>query len=484
MLRFYNTLTNHRDPFEPLVEGRVGLYTCGPTVYDHAHIGNFRTYVWEDLLKRYLVWRGFEVLHVMNITDVDDKTIKGAGEQGVELDDYTRPYIDAFFEDLDALRIDRADEYPRATRHVPQMVDLVKRIVEAGHTYESDGSIYFRISSFPAYGRLSGVDVNQVRPGARVDSDEYEKEDVRDFVLWKAAKEGEPSWDTEVGVGRPGWHIECSAMAMAYLGETFDIHTGGVDNIFPHHENEIAQAECGTGKPFVKTWLHSAHLIVDGEKMSKSLGNFHTLRDLLDRGADPRIIRYMLLSTHYRKPLNFTFDGLEQAGAALQRVDDMLHRLGTATPPEREDPETAEAVAAALEAFREDMDDDLNVSAGLAAVFDLVRAANAAMDEDRLGEASRLAVLQAIEDLDSVFAVFDAAGRAVHEATLTLEGGAERRVVSEAPLDDGLLEELRGREEARARKDWQAADEVRDRLAAGRGLTLEDAPDALHVRRG
>src|SRR5258705_4462847 len=330
-LRFYNTLTRQDEEFVPLRAGEVRLYTCGPTVYDYAHIGNFRTYLWEDLLRRYLRYRGYRVTQAMNLTDVDDKTIANAREAGLTLEDYTRKYIHAFFEDVEALGIEKAEHYPRATAYIPQMARLIRRLQDKGHLYDSRGSLYFRISTFPGYGRLSGVDPAAAAGQTRIDSDEYEKDNPRDFAVWKAARDDEPSWDTEVGRGRPGWHIEFSAMSMELLGETFDIHTGGVDNVFPHHENEIAQSEAATGKPFVRYWMHAAHLIVDGEKMSKSKGNFHTLRDLAARGFDLRAIRYLLLSVHYRKPLNFTFEGLSQCAAALGRLDDLSLRLDAVT---------------------------------------------------------------------------------------------------------------------------------------------------------
>ena len=333
MIRFHNTLSRCKEEFRPLVDGEVRLYTCGPTVYDYAHIGNFRAYVWEDLLRRYLKASGYRVTQVMNITDVDDKTIRGAREAGASLEEFTARYIEAFFEDLDALGIERAEHYPRATRHIPEMIALIERLHETGHAYESKGSHYFRLDSFPTYGRLARLDREGMIENFRVDSDEYEKSDVRDFVLWKARKEGEPCWETPLGPGRPGWHVECSAMSMKYLGESFDIHTGGADNVFPHHENEIAQSEAATGKRFVRTWMHCAHLVVNGEKMSKSKGNFYTLRDLQRQGHDPQAIRYLLVSQHYRKPLNFTLDGIAWAAANLNRLGDCRRRLREPAPP-------------------------------------------------------------------------------------------------------------------------------------------------------
>ncbi|HSL84675.1 MAG TPA: cysteine--tRNA ligase, partial [Thermoanaerobaculia bacterium] len=311
---FYDTMERRLVHLHPVEEGRVGLYTCGPTVYGHVHIGNLRTFLFEDLLRRALAYLGYRVTQVMNLTDVDDKIIAGAREAGLSIDEYTAPFIEAFFRDLDTLHAERVEHYPRATEHVPEMIALVERLLERGYAYQADGSVFFRIASDDDYGRLSRIDPSQVRRGERVAADEYDKEDARDFVLWKASKPGEPSWDSPWGPGRPGWHVECSAMSMKYLGETFDIHTGGVDNIFPHHENEIAQSESATGDTFVRHWLHAEHLLVDGQKMSKSLGNQYTLGELVERGADPRALRYLFLSVHYRQKLNFTFDSLEAAG--------------------------------------------------------------------------------------------------------------------------------------------------------------------------
>ena len=327
MLRLHNTLTGNEEELRTIEEGVVRLYTCGPTVYDYAHIGNFRTFVFQDLLRRYLVYRGLRVKHVMNITDVDDRIIQNAHAQGMSLKDYTEKYTQAFFEDSRTLRIELPELMPRATAHIPEMVALIKRLEEKGYTYRKDGSIYFSISRFKDYGKLSKADFSGIQAGARVDTDKYDKENARDFALWKAPKEGEDFWETEIGPGRPGWHIECSAMSMKYLGETFDIHCGGADLVFPHHENEIAQSEAATGKPFVHYWLHPEFLIVEGEKMSKSLGNQFTLRDLLAKGPAPEAIRYLLLSVHYRRQLNFTWDGLQQAEASLQRLEEFVLRM-------------------------------------------------------------------------------------------------------------------------------------------------------------
>ena len=329
-LKLTNTLGGKLEPFEPLEEGHVRMYTCGLTVYNRGHIGNFRTFVSQDVLRRYLRYKGLEVTQVMNFTDVDDKTIVGARAAGLGLREYTQRYIDYFFEDCETLNIQKAEHYPRATdqEYLDAMVELVQKLDARGHTYKSDGSIYFKVDSLPDYGKLSKVDVAGMQAGARVDSDDYDKENARDFVLWKASKQGEDSWDTAIGPGRPGWHLECSAMGMKILGETFDLHAGGVDLIFPHHENEIAQSEGATGKPFVRHWMHTEFLLVEGEKMSKSKGNQFTVKDLIDEGYSPMAIRYLLMSVYYRQQLNFTRGGLDQAATAIRRVDDFLDRLG------------------------------------------------------------------------------------------------------------------------------------------------------------
>jgi len=453
-VRFFNTMSRRLEPFVPQAERKVSMYTCGPTVYDHAHIGNFRCYVWEDALRRFLKHRGFAVTQVMNITDVDDKTIRNAAAAGVSLDDYTGPYIDGFFEDLDALNIERAEVYPRATRHVPEMVAICRRLIERDHTYESQGSLYFKIATLPDYGKLSHIDLAGILPGARVESDEYEKDDARDFVLWKARKGDEPHWVTELGDGRPGWHLECSAMSMKYLGDSFDIHTGAVDNIFPHHENEIAQSEAATGRPFVRYWMHCEHLIVDGEKMSKSKGNFFTLRDLLARGLEPRAIRYFLLSAHYRKQLNFTLEGVRQASAALTRLDDFADRL------DREPPGRGGSLAGALAQigprFEAAMDDDLNTAEALGATFDLLRETNAALDR---GEGTAA-------DRESVAAFF---------TRFRYLFGVPRRQVDLTSEVESLI---RRRDEARGRRDFATADRIRGELR-DMGIVIEDTPQGV-----
>jgi cysteinyl-tRNA synthetase len=466
-IRFYNTLGRRLERFEPRVAGEVGLYTCGPTVYNFAHIGNLRTFLFEDLLKRALVFLGYRVRHVMNLTDVDDKTILGAEQQGVSLDEFTEPYIEAFFQDLTTLNVVPADHYPRATRHLDEMIRIIAALIERGHAYQSEGSVWFRIGSDPDYGKLSGARLDQARVGERVASDDYETEDVRDFVLWKGAKPGEPAWDSPWGPGRPGWHIECSAMSAVFLGETFDVHCGGVDNIFPHHENEIAQSECATGKPFVRYWLHSEHLIVDGKKMSKSLGNFYTLRDLLERGASARAIRYLLISVHYRQKLNFTFEGLQGAASALKRIDELRFRLRHASQRGPAAAGVAARVEEFLARFRAALADDLNISLALAALFDFVRDANKAIEAGELGEGDAARIEDALRSADSVLGV------------LEMDAGVG---AADGPGDEEIETKIAERNEARKRRDFARADAVRDELAAS-GVVLEDTPQGTRWKR-
>jgi len=460
-MKIYNTIHRCVEEFHPLDPGRVRIYTCGPTVYDYAHIGNFRSYVWEDLLRRSLKLAGFAVTQVMNITDIEDKILARMQAERLTLEQATEPYIQAFFEDLDTLRIERAERYPRATEHIPEMIALAERLRDRGHTYESQGSLYFRIDSFPAYGRLSHLDCRELRVGARVDCDEYEKDDARDFVLWKAHKEGEPFWPSPFGDGRPGWHLECSAMSIKYLGESFDLHTGGVDNIFPHHENEIAQSEAATGRPFVRYWMHACHLMVDGEKMAKSKGNFYTLRDLVGRGHDPRAIRMLLLSTHYRTPLNFTVAGLAQAAAEVRRLEDFSARIDAAAPPAGRDEEFERRVDRASVEFRESLEDDLNISGALGAVFRLVRDGHAALDRGELPEGTRAHLRAAVDRMDGVLAV--------------VRGPAEE-------LEPEIVELVGARTAARARRDFAESDRIRDRLL-DLGVVVEDTPDGVRVKR-
>jgi len=466
---FFNTLGRSPQPLEPLVPGEIRLYTCGPTVYGHVHIGNLRAFMFEDILRRALKYLGYRVTQVMNITDVDDKVIKGAREAGVSLDDFTQPFIDSFFRDLDTLHVERAEEYPRATRHVPEMIELVRRLMENGYAYKSDGSVFFRIAADEDYGRLSGVDLTQVRQGERVSNDEYEKEDVRDFVLWKGAKPDEPSWDSPWGPGRPGWHIECSAMGMRYLGETFDIHSGGVDNIFPHHENEIAQSESATGKEFVRHWLHADHLIVDGEKMSKSLGNQYTLPELLERGFDPRAIRYLYLSVHYRKKLNFTFQSLADAEGALRRIDEMWFRLAHAKESKEIESALEEPAHRLDREFKAALADDLNTSEALGALFIFLKQVNVTIEEGRLASGDRQRVREVLGRVDRVLGVLDPE---------EWERDGTAGALSDQEIETLVVERTGAREE----RDFARADEIRDRLTEA-GIVVEDTADGARWKR-
>lgn len=461
----FNTLSRQTEVFTPLKEGAVGMYTCGPTVYNFAHIGNFRAYIFEDLLRRYLQFAGYRVNQVMNLTDVDDKTIRNSRAQNVPLRAFTAIYKKAFFDDLKTLNVQPAEQYPAATDHVPEMIALIRILEEKGYAYRSeDGSVYFSIAKFGNYGKLAHLDMSGLQAGARVAQDEYEKENLADFALWKAWDEadGDVVWDSPWGRGRPGWHIECSAMSMKYLGESFDIHTGGVDNIFPHHEDEIAQSEAVTGKPFSKYWMHCAHLVVDGRKMSKSLGNFYTLRDIIDRGFTGREIRYVLIATHYRQSLNFSFDALHGARAALARLDEFRSRLrtlaGSAQPSSAVVPDW---VGQARGAFVEAMNDDLNISKALAALFDLVHDGNKRMDAGTVTPEQAAAVESCLAELDRVLGFLQA------ETT--------------GP-DSELMDLAQQRLAARKSKNWAEADRIRDVLAA-KGWEVQDTPEGPKLKR-
>jgi cysteinyl-tRNA synthetase len=461
---FFNTLSRRKEEFVPLKEGQVRMYTCGPTVYDYAHIGNYRAYIFEDLLRRYLKYRGFQVTQVMNITDVDDKSIAGVRRTGLSLEEYTSKYKKAFFEDLDALRIQRAEHYPEATKHIDEMVALVQRLQERGVVYEAEGSLYYRISSFPEYGKLSHMRLDELKSGHRISADEYEKEQVSDFALWKGWEEqdGDVFWETPLGKGRPGWHIECSAMSMKYLGETFDIHTGGVDNIFPHHENEIAQSEAATGKPFVRYWLHNEHLIVEGQKMSKSLGNQYTLRDLLKKGHDLVAIRYLLMSTHYRQQLNFTFNGLEGSANALRRIQDFLNNVSLASS-EKDHPELDDILEEGRQGFERHMDDDLNISGALGSLFTMIGRVNKLMPEEGLSPADAQRIKGLMARFGEVLGVMEPSAP---------KGGAQLEQIEKL---------VRQRQRARAQKDWAKADRCRDKLLQDHGIILEDRAEGTAV---
>ncbi|MHB8542213.1 MAG: cysteine--tRNA ligase [Candidatus Acidiferrales bacterium] len=464
-----NTLTNRKEPFAPLHPGEVRMYTCGPTVYDYAHIGNYRTFVFQDILRRFLRSRGFQMNHVMNMTDVDDRIIQNAAEKKISIFDYTAKYIQAFKDDMAALSLETPEHLIRATDHIDDMVALIERLDGKGLTYRSDGSIYYRISKFPNYGKLSKVDLSGIQAGARVEVDRYEKADARDFALWKSPKPGEHFWDTRIGPGRPGWHIECSAMAMKYLGDTLDIHTGGVDLAFPHHENEIAQSEAATGHPFVRYWLHAEHLITDGEKMSKSLGNFYTLRDLLKKGHKPSTVRYLLASVPYRRQLNFTSDSIQQAASSVERLRNFVLRLKEGKFPSgsRSDIQTRSQKAEAD--FDAGLADDLNTAVALAAIFDLVRDVNTAIDRGEFHEQDVPHVMAAMKKFDGIFAVIED-NDAAKLATLGFESGDSQMSAAEI---DALVAE---RQQARKERNFKRADGIRQELAE-RGILLEDTRD-------
>jgi cysteinyl-tRNA synthetase len=465
-LRLRDTLTGAVRPLEPLEPGHVRMYSCGPTVYGPAHIGNFRSFLFADVLVRYLRYGGLRVTWVMNITDVDDKIIRGASEAGVTIGELASTWVERFQGDAAALRMSQPDILPRATEHIDGMVGLIQTLLDGGHAYRTDdGSIFFRIASWPTYGRLARLDPSQLRTTERVEADEYGKADVRDFALWKGPKPGEPSWDTAIGPGRPGWHIECSAMSMAYLGPSFDIHTGGVDLIFPHHEDEIAQSEAATGEQFVRTWLHCAHLRLGGAKMAKSVGNISRVMDLLEAGVSARALRYALISVHYRQGLEYSEASLDAATAAIERLDALVASL-EAYREERADASDLDAVlAAARSGFETALDDDLNVSAALAAVFDLVRELNRRLADRAISTGDAVRALAFLRDLDAVLGILpDQPDHAADD------------------LPAGARELLDAREAARASRDWSASDRLRDELLAI-GVAVEDTRDGQRSRR-
>lgn len=465
MLRFHNTLTNQLEDFTPLSGNTVKMYICGPTVWNFAHIGNFRTFIFGDVLSRYLRFKGYDLTHVMNLTDVDDRIINESAKRNISIDEMTAPFIEAFWEDLDALNCRRPDIAPRATEHIQEMIEIIETLLENGHAYESEGSIYYRISAFPEYGKLSKINFAGNIAGAseRVDTDKYEKEDARDFALWKLVDDEEKTgWDASFGRGRPGWHIECSAMSMKYLGETFDIHAGGIDLQFPHHENEIAQSEGATGKLFSKYWLHGEFLKIDGEKMAKSLGNEFTFRDIQGKGFSANAIRYLLLSVPYDKQLNFTFEGLQGAETTVERLKQFRRLVTEATAEEGAGDKVKTAVEKSLQDFEAAMDDNLNTSVALAAVHNLVREVNTVLANDSLSAEDKTAVLEAVEKFDSVLGIF----------------GAEEAVILDAEIEQ-MIEE---RQEARRQRDFARSDEIRD-LLLDKGIVLEDTKEGVRWKR-
>lgn len=471
-LTFYNSLTNQKEEFIPLAsDKRVTIYSCGPTVYNFAHIGNFRAYIFSDLINRTLSYLGYKTQLIMNITDIDDKTIKNSVAENLSLRDYTDPYIKAFHEDIAALKIEKAFKNPRATDYVPEMIKMIDILKEKGHTYEVDGSTYFRISSFPNYGKLSNLDLSELKAGAgkRVAADEYEKEDVCDFVLWKGyvPEDGENVWDSPFGKGRPGWHIECSAMSTKYLGDTIDIHTGGMDNRFPHHENEIAQTECVTGKPFVRFWMHCSHLMVNNQKMSKSLGNFYTLRDLFAKGYSPEPIRYLLLASHYRNYLNFTLNGLEDASKNIKKINAFIEFLieteRTSIIPEISEAENELLTSKAVK-FKDSLEDDLNTSGALGSIFELIKGVHQLQTPPSKEFASQ--ALAFMKGVNQIFNVFSFESKK--------NEGTDHSDSEQFP--EGLQQLLDARKEARATKQWALSDTLRDQIASEYNFIVKDSP--------
>lgn len=468
MIKFYNSLTRQKEEFKPMNEKEVGMYSCGPTVYNYAHIGNFRAYIFSDLVRRVLEDYGYNVKLVMNLTDVDDKTIRNSKENHISLSEYTKKYKEAFFEDIKTLRIKPATVNPSATEHINEMIDIIKLLEKNGHTYEADGSIYFKISTFPEYGELANLDKQELKEGAsgRVSSDEYDKENASDFVLWKAYTEedGDVYWDSPFGKGRPGWHIECSAMSCKYLGKHFDIHTGGVDNKFPHHENEIAQNEAAFNEKFVNYWLHCEHLIVDGEKMSKSKGNFYTLRDLLNKGLSAEAIRYSLMNSHYRKQLNFTIEGINQSQSAIDRVNDLIFRLKDVNKTDADDSAVMKELEEANKNFFESIYDDLNVSEALGVFFSFIKSINISFDS--INVSSRDAIIKFIERVNNIINCFNMNGEK------EIESSEEEKI-------NKLIEE---RTLAKKEKNYKKADEIRDELNS-MGIEIMDTPNGVRWKR-
>lgn len=489
-LRLFNTLTGQVEPLAPADGKALRMYACGPTVYDYGHIGNFRTFLHVDVLRRFLLLTGVAVRHVMNITDVDDKIIRNASEAGIPIGEYTATYEQAFYEDLDALKIQQPEDLPRATQHIPRMVELVEKLAAAKAAYKTeDGSWYFRLAAFPGYGKLSKKDLSGMEDGARVDVDEYEKDSARDFALWKAVKPGDTAWDTAIGRGRPGWHLECSAMAMEYLGESFDLHAGGEDLMFPHHENEIAQSETATHKPFARHWMHVRFLLVEGRKMSKSEGNFYTLRDLLLKGYKASAIRLALISVPYGHQLNFTFDGLTDATNAIERLRTFHQRLTSTSFAPGDNPMLQELAKKAQADYMAALANDLNTAEARAPIFDLVRAGNTAMDQGQLLAGDRDAILRVLSDFDAVFDVIrDDDAEPTRRALAWAEGAG--RMADVAPevrerlaLGDEAIETLVAeRTQAKKQRNFARADQIRNELAA-KGVVIEDSKDGVRWKR-
>jgi cysteinyl-tRNA synthetase len=463
--KIFNTLTRKKEIFRPLKNREVRMYTCGPTVYDYAHIGNFRTYVWQDLLRRWLKFKGFKVKQVMNLTDVDDKTIKGSRAEGIPLQKFTEKYTKFFLEDAKALNIEMPEVLTPATKHIKEMVELVKKLLEKGYAYKAEDGIYFDISKFKDYGKLSKLKISELKAGARVRVDSYDKEQAQDFALWKFwdPEDGEVFWETEIGKGRPGWHLECSVMSMKYLGKSFDIHTGGVDLIFPHHENEIAQSESTTGKQFVKYWIHGEHLLVEGRKMSKSLGNFITVHELLEKGYDPMAIRYLLLSTHYRQQLNFTYPALQAAKNAVERFYEFMRRLYDAKG-KRNNPDVDLLIKHALKAFEDKMDDDLKINEALAEIFEFMTAVNRLLDQNAISKKDAEKVRAFMLTIDKVL-------------------GLKLDKVKKEKLPKEVAKLIKEREKARKAGDFATADKIRNEIKERYGIIIEDLPKGVKWKR-
>ena len=457
-MRFYNTINKRKEEFKPINKDRITLYTCGPTVYNYAHIGNFRAYIFEDLLRRTLEYSGYEVFHVMNITDIDDKTIKRSIEDGLSLEDLTNKYTDAFFEDLDKLNIVRAHEYPRATKFIDEIIKMIRSLENKGYAYQTeDNSVFFRVSKFTDYGKLANLNPDDMKIGERVDNDEYEKEEIRDFALWKGYKkeDGEVYWDSPWGKGRPGWHIECSVMSTHYLGSSFDIHCGGVDNIFPHHENEIAQSKCALDDKFVNYWLHNEHLLVDNQKMSKSLGNFYTIRDILDKGYKSEAIRYVLISSHYRQKLNFTLNRLDDAQKAINKLRELLRRLNNVSSKNDIDGGSLnKANKTFLNNFLDSLGDDLNISEALGSLFTWANKIFSLLDSKQINVLESEKCIKILLQADKVLGVIE----------------------NKNDISDEIKKLIQIREDARKNKNWSESDRIRDELNA-KGVLIEDTPE-------
>ncbi len=463
VLEFYNTLTKKKQEFKEIEKGKVKIYSCGPTVYNYAHIGNWRSFIFSDLLRRYLKYKGYEVYHVMNLTDVDDKTIRDSQKEGVSLKEFTEKYTKIFFNDMDTLNIERVEKYPKATEHIKDMLKLTKCLIKKGIAYKSeDGSIYYSVSKFKDYGKLAGLDLKNLKSGARVKQDEYEKESANDFALWKSYEksDGDVFWDTEFGKGRPGWHIECSAMSSKYLGNHFDIHTGGIDLKFPHHENEIAQSEGCHDEQFVNYWLHCEHLLIEGEKMSKSKGNFFVINDLLERGHSPKALRYMLLSTHYRQQLNFTFEAFDAAENIIKRFKEFLIRLKN-VQGKKNNPEIDRLIQKAKQDFEKYMDDDLNISGGFAAIFEFMSSVNKLISDSKLSRKDALKCFNIMMEFDKVLGLFE---------------------FKEEKIPDEIKDLVKKREKARQDKDWKLADKLRDEVKK-KGYVIEDTKQGNVIKK-